>query len=72
MHPGLQPADVVLRPHLSGISFMDFTEAPAAIAEGRACVLRNLPALQYALDQEGIPHRINAQTIAKLTGAAPH
>jgi NTE family protein len=53
-----EPADVVLRPNLSNISFMDFTQAPIAIAEGRACVLRNLPALQYALDQEGIPHKI--------------
>jgi NTE family protein len=55
-----EPADVVLRPNLTGISFMDFTQAPLAIAEGRACVMRNLPALQYALDQEGIPHRIPA------------
>lgn len=53
-----EPADVVLRPHLSNISFMDFTQAPVAIAEGRACVMRNLPALQYALDQEGIAHNI--------------
>ena len=53
-----EPADVVLRPHLSNISFMDFTQAPMAIAEGRACVMRNLPALQYALDQEEIAHNI--------------
>ena len=54
-----EPADVLLRPQLTGISFMDFTQAPLAIAEGRACVLRNLPALQHALDQEGIPHNIS-------------
>ncbi len=53
-----EPADVLLRPQLGGISFLDFTQAPLAVAEGRACVLRNLPALQYALDQEGIPHKI--------------
>lgn len=57
-----EPADVVLRPQLSGISFMDFNQAPLAIAEGSACVLRNLPALQYALDQEAIPHKISVDS----------
>jgi NTE family protein len=40
------PPDVMLSPRMSHISLLDFDRAEEAIAEGRACVQRMLPALQ--------------------------
>jgi len=40
------PPDVLLAPRISHISLLEFDRAAEAIAEGRACVQRMLPALQ--------------------------
>ncbi len=40
------PPDVLLAPRISHISLLEFDRAEEAIAEGRACVQRMLPALQ--------------------------
>ena len=40
------PPDVLLAPRMSHISLLEFDRAEEAIAEGRACVQRMLPALQ--------------------------
>jgi NTE family protein len=43
------PPDVLLAPRISHISLLEFDRAEEAIAEGRACVQRMLPALQDAV-----------------------
>ena len=43
------PPDVLIAPRLSHLSLLEFDRAEEAIAEGRACVQRMLPALQDAL-----------------------
>ncbi len=43
------PADVLLTPHLSDLTLMDYHRAGEAIAEGRAAVERMLPAIEFAL-----------------------
>lgn len=43
------PPDVLIAPRLSHVSLLEFDRAEEAIAEGRACVQRMLPALQDAL-----------------------
>jgi NTE family protein len=40
------PPDVLLAPRISHVSLLEFDRASEAIAEGRACVQRMLPALQ--------------------------
>ncbi|HUH37442.1 MAG TPA: patatin-like phospholipase family protein [Spongiibacteraceae bacterium] len=45
-----EPADLVLSPRLSHIGLMEFNRGADAIAEGRACVERMLPALRHALE----------------------
>ncbi len=46
-----EPADVVIRPHLSDIAAMDFHRAALAIAQGEAAVERALPLLEDALGE---------------------
>lgn len=43
------PADVLLAPRLAQLALMDYHRAPEAIAEGRATVLRMMPAIEHAL-----------------------
>ncbi|MBK9020028.1 MAG: patatin-like phospholipase RssA [Sulfuritalea sp.] len=44
-----EPADVMLAPRLGHLALMDYHRGSEAIAEGRAAVLRMLPALEHAL-----------------------
>lgn len=44
-----EPADVLLTPRLGPMALMDYHRGPEAIAEGRAAVVRMLPAIQHAL-----------------------
>lgn len=44
-----EPADVILSPRLADIGFLEFNRGAEAIAEGRACVERMLPAIEHAL-----------------------
>ena len=41
-----EPADVMIRPHLSDIALMDFHRAAAAIAEGQRAAEQVLPQLR--------------------------
>lgn len=44
-----EPADVILAPRLADMGFLEFNRGAEAIAEGRACVERMLPAIEHAL-----------------------
>lgn len=44
-----EPADVLLTPRLGPMALMDYHRGPEAIEEGRAVVVRMLPAIQHAL-----------------------
>jgi NTE family protein len=44
-----EPADVLLAPRLAQLALMDYHRAPDAIAEGRATVIRMMPAIEHAL-----------------------
>lgn len=44
-----EPADILLTPHLSHIGLMEFNRAEEAIEEGRHCVERMLPQLNFVL-----------------------
>lgn len=47
-----EPADVLISPRLAQLGLMDYHRGAEAIAEGRAAVLRHLPAIRYALSAE--------------------
>ena len=44
-----EPADVLLTPRLGHLALMDYHRGREAIAEGRAAVIRMLPAIEHAL-----------------------
>ena len=44
-----EPADVLLTPRLGHLALMDYHRGSEAIAEGRAAVIRMLPAIEHAL-----------------------
>lgn len=44
------PPDIILSPRLSELGLMEFDQAAIAIEEGRACVQRMRPALEYLLE----------------------
>ncbi len=44
-----EPADVLIAPRLAQLGLMDYHRGAEAIAEGRAVVLRHLPAIRYAI-----------------------
>lgn len=44
-----EPADVLLAPRLGHLALMDYHRGSEAIAEGRAAVIRMLPAIEHAL-----------------------
>jgi len=43
------PADILLAPKLSKIGLLEYYRAAEAVEEGKACVLRMLPEIQYVL-----------------------
>lgn len=47
------PPDIILSPRLSDLGLMEFDQAALAIEEGRACVKRMRPALEYLLEKRG-------------------
>ncbi len=44
-----EPPDIVFSPKLSGIGLLELYRAEEAITEGKNCVLRNMPELEYLL-----------------------
>jgi NTE family protein len=44
-----EPPDIVFSPKLSGIGLLELYRAEEAITEGKNCVLRNMPELEYVL-----------------------
>jgi NTE family protein len=44
-----EPADVLIAPRLAQLGLMDYHRGAEAISEGRAVVLRHLPAIRYAI-----------------------
>lgn len=48
-----EPADVLLAPRVGQVGPMDYHRAKETIAEGEAAVARMMPAIRYALGQEG-------------------
>ena len=51
-----EPADIVLAPRVRDIGLIEFNEVERGVEEGRMCVQRMLPAIQYALDSRGLKH----------------